>query len=155
MGIDVEPALRLTTTFGDGAGEFEGSLNQSIQLSIEAGIAALEGRHEEAAAAYAAVGPRSPAGRGPVHPRVGHGRGGHGTAGMSGPRRRHRFTPAPTWIASAAPPCWPIPTRASPHHPVWSEVPLHEPWHGSNVIVEIILSVRALHSASFSWAVSE
>ena len=43
MGIDVEPALRLTTTFGDGAGEFEGSLNQSIQLSIEAGIAALEG----------------------------------------------------------------------------------------------------------------
>jgi len=43
LGIDVEPALRLTTTFGDGAGEFEGSLNQSIQLSIEAGIAALEG----------------------------------------------------------------------------------------------------------------
>ena len=63
MGIDVEPALRLTTTFGDGAGEFEGSLNQSIQLSIEAGIAALEGAPRGGGGGLRAVGPRSPAGR--------------------------------------------------------------------------------------------
>ena len=37
------------------AGEFEGSWSQSIQRTIEAGIAALEGRHEQAAATYASV----------------------------------------------------------------------------------------------------
>ncbi len=37
------------------AGEFEGSWNQSIQRTIEAGIAALQGRHEEAAATYVSV----------------------------------------------------------------------------------------------------
>ena len=37
------------------AGEFEGSWNQSIQRTVEAGIAALEGRPEEASSIYLSV----------------------------------------------------------------------------------------------------
>jgi len=48
---DPERARRILTE----SGEFEGTWNQSIQRTIEAGIAALEGRQAEAAAAYDTV----------------------------------------------------------------------------------------------------